>query len=197
MIAADDGLEEIDLATGGTLWSKFGGRAGVEELQRSPTRLSAIVATGAKVERWTWDLPSRRLLDRLVRTTTWGSDYGFAAPAVTALAADGTILHLGRDGDDYFDCVTPIDGPEIVRPLDDFAEFTIDGDCSALTRETMTGVEITLRNAEHAPVAVITFPDASYGGFRAFRGVATAFADGRVVAIDLRTQAVMVNLRTR
>ncbi|MDA0180107.1 hypothetical protein OJ997_07350 [Solirubrobacter phytolaccae] len=205
-IEGHEGLRAFDLTTDPPriAWAEFErSDATVQEHQRSPTRLSAIVSfrrgedpTVVGVERWTWELPSRRVIDRQADTETWGDMFTVAAPLrVSATTADGTLVYIDRLDGDLVECVKPVDGPETVRPLDDYAEVDVDGDRSALLQETAIDARVTVRDAAHAPVAVVTFPGTRFAHFRAHGGTATAYAqDGRIVAVDLRTGEALANL---
>jgi hypothetical protein len=208
-VETHDGLKAIDLTADPprSVWSAFeGGDSSVMEHQRTASHLSAIVVHcrhGSSeirdVERWTWELPSRRVIDRRTDTQTWGYMFTVAAPLrVSATTADGTLLYAQRRAGNLVECVTPIQRTETVRLLDDYAEFDVDGDYSALLQETATDAKVTLRDKErHAPVAVVTFPGARFACLRAHGDTATTYTgDGRIVAIDLQTCETLVNLRT-
>src|SRR5262249_16093272 len=74
-----------------------------------------------------------------------------------------------------------------------------DGGRSALVQETATDAKVTLRDGEgHTPVPVATFPATRFPSFPVHGDTATTYnADGRIVAIDLRTREVPVNLSMR
>lgn len=203
-IATEDGLHAIDLTTGARLWSLLDSRGrSVDEHKRTATHLSAICTRERglirTVERWTWELPSLRALDRRANTKTWGAMFIKAVPVVvTGATADGTIVFIDlRDGE-LVECVQPLVDPEVVRPLDDYAEIAVDGHHSALLQEKSNHALVTFRERErHRPVGAAAFPGARSAYFGAYGDVATAYTeDGRIIAMDLRTRAVLANLKT-
>ncbi|RKQ88243.1 hypothetical protein C8N24_6285 [Solirubrobacter pauli] len=122
-----------------------------------------------------------------------------AVPVViTGATADGTIVFVDLQDGELVECVQPLEGPSVVRPLDNYAEIAVDGDHSALLQERSDHALVTFRCRErHEPVGAAEFPSTRSAYFRAYGDVATAYTeDGRIIAMDLRTHAVLANLKT-
>ena len=134
------------------------------------------------IERWTWELPARRLLWR-------GFPYAEELSADARVTADGTVVWIA--GETLHSA--PRERPREAVPLSEPSVVAISGEHVALLELGSGAARLTIGSS-----CVASFPRAEQADFRVHDEVATIWTpDGRVAVADLVTGAVLANLRTR
>lgn len=179
------------------LWRELDADSIVLDCSRSPGRLSGIVdvplqgsRSARSIERWTWELPARRLARRELFRDDW------PAPA-TRITADGTLLWLDLDEDDPREERRTIDGERVWQLAPPDGDLLVSGEHSGLVVPDAGEVRLTLRSPpRQEAVAVIAWAGATSPAFHVHDGVATAWVpDGRIVVVDLATRTALAVLR--
>jgi hypothetical protein len=134
------------------------------------------------IERWTWELPSRRLLSRRFPDDL---DLG-PEPRVSA---DGTVVWIAGESLHSL----PTKGGREAVPLTEPSAVAVSGEHVALLERGAGAARLTIGSS-----CVASFPHATHADFRVHDEVATIWTpDGRVAVADLVTGEVLANLRVR
>ena len=186
-----DGLAAVDVTDDHPreLWRDLEPDTLVVDFARSPLSMSAIVDTPLQgrggelsLERWCWDLPTRRLRRRALSVGTWDR--------TARITASGTLLWI-EDGMEH----RSTDGQTRTALAPDGAYIAVSGDVEGLVDPN--GPRVVVRR-DGDPHAVVEIPAAETLGIRAHADVVTVWsADGRVVAVDLTTREPVANLTVR
>ena len=180
------------------LWRELGDDSRVLAVTRGERWMSAIVDVALQgsraqrsIERWTWELPSRRLRSREL----WAHDWPVPTLQTTA---DGTLLWLEQDELGATEHRQDVDRRQQTARAPAGAALLVSGEHSALLAAADGELRVSVRAGApgHAALAVVAFENAATAGFRVHAGVATVWApDGRVVAVDLATRAAVASVR--
>ena len=181
-----DGAEGLDTTAlpPRALWTDLRG-ANVLAFERAAGWMTALVDLPVEgrrrertIERWTWELPARRLLWR-------GFPYADELSPGPRVTADGTVVWIA--GDTLHSA--PRERPREAIALTGPSAIEVSGEHVAL----LEPARLTIGSS-----CVATFGGAERIDFRVHAEVATVWTpDGRVVVADLVTGEVLANLRTR
>ncbi|GAA0686381.1 hypothetical protein GCM10010193_45310 [Kitasatospora atroaurantiaca] len=193
----DDGIAVIDTlaARPVVVWRELDREARVlGSIARTATSCSAVVASGALVERWRWDLPGWQLRSRMSLSDD---------ELPHALLASGPMLSVRPEPVTGGSLVQwHGEGPATHRPIEDGAAFGLSthGDLHAVVLPQADGavrVEAGV-GSDPVPTVCAVFPGADPAGIgsRLHGGsVAVWHRDGRVVAAAADGGRVLANLR--